>query len=377
MDYNKTMSESKGVDQFSVGVEPRDALIGNVVVLSVYRQCIDAGILVKPDYYDTFGYTISDISTFKEIVDHNQDAISNTLEDNHEDIEPFTYDNDIDPQTVVKEATQKVISIAHNSGLLDLATIRLAGKLAGVSNTKYLPDAENHTLLMRGEYEHLLSDVLEKRKSIQFKTAGHHRNEVFQLGIGGQLLADDYVDFARVARAIGIQLSGRPLMDFVLIRQGTAHEYGHAVDFGLLEAGHDTLELAQKIGYIKKEEVSMLGYALQNVHREHFARGFGNAIGNKYMESELGMTKDEIERFNQARDGSSELIKSSCYAFIDYAREKGYSVRALDDIAQAVNGAMKSNYVGKAIWFSNISRILAYLTPAYSEDEVRELIKRS
>lgn len=156
-----------------------------------------------------------------------------------------------------------------------------------------------------------------------------------------------------------------------------AHEYTHAMQFGLNAQGIDIEQRALELGYIRHAKDFLID-DLRFITAEHFARSMEDRVEEIYVREKLGWTTAQISEFVSRRDNQQLAEAESGYTLLSCLINNGFTPTEIYKLQACIEDNVIEWYGEEhAHWYYvPISFLAAYEAAPYSREQFEQLVKR-
>lgn len=343
--------------------------------IDIYRQCIDENALTRNDS-DMPSTSINvNEEKLKIIIGPFVDILIKSQLDSDKSASEFPVPNDFNFELEARNATQTVVSLLHQSGLLNLTMLRETAKYAGPSNTLYDPESVNYLFDgtdMYRKYKESIGASNFNKFAFPYPPLVSERNLHFNITLGGLGLRLLSVEHIKVANEIGIVLSPYEALQLESVR-GIGHEYGHALNRSLLQKAVDTFKVSKELGMLRS--INLLSWSDEEVSDEHFARGIEDIVTKLYLSRKLKWSDDNISKYFDINTKERYYRTEAAYTFLDYATKKGFTPNEIIALENAIDFTV-SRIIKKDVNLWYINNMISYHSKPYSEEQIKVLLSR-
>lgn len=321
------------------------------------------------EVYEHFGYQVRiDVDTMRTIAEAIKNSPSRSQEDeNYLDKAVAQFPEDFDWDKETQRAVRDAINIIYQLKFVERDILVKASRLAGPGNVKIQAEGEQSELSLKRWKDFLRAQKRagETAPSI-IPDSKKSRDAHIDFFIGSDLLGNDVVDYLMNAKANNIPLSIIDAYRLGLV-VNSAHEYGHAIEYALVDAGKALSEKQKDVGGPNIVDAIKGGLDSEIVRHEHFARGIENMVLKKALSDIFGYTPEQVRSFMGGIKRPEKDTDQSLEEMAAHAQKNKLNV---DDVIQILDMTQGD---GEVYSYDKIIKTVCYSSTPYSEEQIRTI----
>ncbi len=349
-------------------------IIRKYPTFELFRRCIDYQAVKKVDD-KYFPFEVDEEKLRKAVTELSQ-AFQDEKETNKQDLDVVAVPHGFNWQAEARQATRNAIDLIFKSRVISREVLSEASRSTGPGNVIVI-EGQDYAFHNSHDWFTYLRHSRKDRSEgpLPIPENKKLRDQYVKLEIGTGIVKIYASEYLKIAKELGLALTIDQALRLDLTKE-VGHEYAHGIERVIRLQGNKPTIRAQELGFVQLGDVPEHTYS--KITGEYFARGFELFVVKGYLSGELGYSVEQVNKFVDRWQGQLQPRVTAAKTLMEHVKQAGYTSYEVIEIQEAIINKVRDLYdrdFALEIEDNDITNVLAYCEPPYTEEQLRALTK--